>query len=326
LKLATLANGTRDGELVVVSRDQKSCAAAPAVARTLQDAVDHWSRIEPQLRAVSQSLESGTAAGAQPFDATRALAPLPRAYQWMDASGYLTHIERVRKARGAALPPGLKDEPIIYQGLSDRNLAWNAPLQAGPGWGADFEAELAVIVDDVPQGVARAEAGRHILLVVLLNDISLRELIPGELAKGFGFFQSKPASAFAPIAVTPDEFGLAWDGHSLALDLDVQRNGKTVGRLRTGGTEQHFGFPAIIEYAARTRAIGAGSIVGAGTVSNADCQRGAACIAELRILEQLSGSEGRTPWLEPGDTVQICAHDAQGQTPFGVIRQPVTAP
>ena len=326
MKLASLNNASRDGELVVVSRDLSLCIAVPDIAQTLQQAIDRWTQVEAALRAVATALENGDCPGARPFVTEQALAPLPRAFQWMDASGYLSHIERVRKARGAALPPGLQDEPIIYQGLSDQNLAWNAPLPAQPGWGADFEAELAVIVSDVPQGTLRAEAGRYIRLITLVNDISLRELIPNELAKGFGFFHSKPASAYAPVVVTPDEFGVAWDGNTLSLGLEAHLNGECVGRLRTGGTEQHFGFPAIIEYAARTRSIGAGAIVGAGTVSNAEEKRGAACIVEIRILEQLQGGARRTPWLKAGDTVRICALDAAGQTPFGVIEQTVAPP
>lgn len=326
MKFASLNNGSRDGELVVVRRDLSVCIPVPEIAETLQKAIDRWAHVEAALRAVAIALETVDCPGVRPFLSEQAMAPLPRAFQWMDASGYLSHIERVRKARGASLPPGIKDEPIIYQGLSDQNLAWNAPLLARPGWGADFEAELAVIVSDVPQNTSRADAGRYIRLVALVNDISLRELIPNELAKGFGFFHSKPASAYAPVVVTPDEFGVAWDGHKLSLELEAHLNGECVGRLRTGGTEQHFGFPAIIEYAARTRAIGAGAIVGAGTVSNADEKRGAACIAEIRILEQLEGGSPRTPWLKAGDTVRITALDAEGNSPFGVIEQTVAEP
>ncbi len=325
MKLATFDNGTRDGQLVLVSRDQARCAPVPGIAATMQGALDRWDEIEPRLREAADALERGALARAEPFDAARALAPLPRAYQWMDASGYLTHIERVRRARGVDLPPGIRDEPIIYQGLSDPNLSWRSALLARPGWGADFEGELAAIVDDVPLGVRREQAGRHIKLLTLLNDVSLRQLIPAELAKGFGFFQSKPASAFAPIAVTPDEFAAAWDGGSVSLEMIVELNGRRLGCLRTGGDEQHFDFPSIIAHAARTRPIGAGSIVGAGTVANRDEARGAACLAEIRILEQLRDGAPSTPWLQPGDRLRITAVDADGAMPFGAIEQVVQA-
>ncbi|MET0311037.1 MAG: fumarylacetoacetate hydrolase family protein [Burkholderiaceae bacterium] len=321
MRFATLDNGTRDGQLVAVSQDGLRCAPVPGIA-TLQAALDDWAANLPVLGDTAAALEKGEG---EAFDASRALAPLPRAYQWMDASGYLSHLERVRRARGASLPPGIREEPIIYQGLSDRNLAWNAPLPAAPGWGADFEGELAVIVDDVPQGVDAQDAGKYIRLVVLLNDVSLRELIPGELAKGFGFFVSKPASAFAPVAVTPDELGPGWNGRALAARMEVDLNGIRLGTLRTGGAEQHFDFPAIIAYAARTRAIGAGSIVGAGTVSNADEGAGVACLAEKRVLEQIHHGKPSTPWLVPGDRLKIRVLLDDGRAPFGAIEQEVAA-
>lgn len=323
MKIATLDNGTRDGRLVLVDRKQERCAPVPDIATSLQQALDDWDRLAPRLRLAAQLLEDGKLAGEMPFDAARALAPLPRAYQWMDASGYISHIERVRKARGAQLPPGIRDEPIIYQGLSDMNLSWNAPLATARGWGADFEAELAVLIDDVPQGSTADTAAQHIKLVVLLNDISLRDLIPTELAKGFGFFLSKPASAFAPIAVTPDEFGSAWDGRTLRAEMHVDLNGQAFGRLQTGGDEQHFDFPAIMAYAVRTRALGAGSIVGAGTVANQDESRGAACIAEVRAVEQARHGAPRTPWLVAGDRIRITVRTADGNQPFGAIEQTV---
>ncbi len=323
MRLATLDDGTRDGQLVLVDRAHARCLAVPGIAPSLQRALDDWESVRPLLEEASGALDRGKAAQARPFDAALARAPLPRAYQWIDASGYLSHIERVRRARGAAMPPGFREEPVIYQGLSDRNLAWCEPLPARDGWGADFEGELAVIVGDVPQGVTPAQAAAHIRLLVLLNDISLRELIPGELAKGFGFFQSKPASAYAPLALTPDEFGAAWDGRVLSAEMRVQLNGRRVGQLRTGGAEQHFSFPEIIAYACRTRSLAAGTIVGAGTVANADESRGAACLAEVRVLEQLNEGQPRTPWLRAGDRLRISVADAHGAEPFGAIEQAV---
>lgn len=325
MRLATLANGQRDGELVVVDRGATRCVPVPHIAPTLQRAMDGWRQVRAELEAVASALERAEGPS-RPFDVAHALAPLPRAYQWIDASGYLSHIERVRKARGAAMPPNMREEPLIYQGMSDHNLAWNAPLLAGEGWGADFEAEIAVIVDDVPQGTTREEAPSHIALALLVNDISLRKLVPPELAKGFGFFVSKPASAYAPIAVSLDEFAGAWSGGSLQLEIEVRLNGALIGRLRTGGADQHFSFADIIEYAARTRPLGAGTIIGAGTVSNADASRGAACLAEWKILQQGTSVPEADRWLEPGDRVHIDATDASGASVFGVIAQAVAAP
>ena len=323
MRLATIANEERDGELVVVNRDNTRCAPVTTIAPTLQRALDRWVQLRPALEAAARALDLGEGPS-WPFDVTRALAPLPRAYQWIDASGYLSHILRVRKARGAPMPPHMNEEPLIYQGLSDPNHAWNAPLFTKNGWGADFEAEIAVVVDDVPQGIAKEKASSHIALALLVNDVSLRKLVAPELAKGFGFFVSKPASAYAPIAVSLDEFGDAWNGATLQLEVEVRMNGELIGRLRTGGAEQHFSFADIIEYAARTRPLGAGTIIGAGTVSNADASRGAACLAEWRVMEQGSAALKADRWLDVGDTVRINAIDSIGASPFGAIDQTVT--
>jgi len=321
MRLATRANGLRDGELVVVSADAARCVAVPDAARTLQAALDDWSRAEPLLCAASQRLHDDPEAG-EPLDMDCLLAPLPRSYQWVDASGYLSHMERVRRARGADMPPSARTEPVIYQGLSDTNLAWNEDFAADPTWGADLEGELAVITGELPAAPTQQEALARVRLLVLVNDVSLRALIPGELAKGFGFFHSKPASAFGPFAVTPDELGAGWrDGRAFG-QLQVQVNGETLGDLRTG-EDQDFSFADILCYAARTRRLGAGTIVGAGTVSNRDAGRGVACIVEQRTLQQLDGAqpEALARYLVPGDTVTLTFVSEDGRQVLGSIRQ-----
>lgn len=331
MRFATLDNGRRDGQLVVVSSDARRCLPVPEAAHSLQAALDDWDRTLPLLQTASARLNGSEEAG-QPLDMTRLLAPLPRAYQWVDASGYLSHMERVRRARGAAMPPSARTEPVIYQGLSDQNLAWCADIPADPAWGADLEGELAVITGDLEPAPTPQEALRQVRLLVLVNDVSLRTLIPGELVKGFGFFHSKPASAFGPFAVTPDELGTDWrDGRAFGR-LRVEVNGELRGDLRTG-EDQDFSFADILCYAARTRRLGAGSIVGAGTVSNRDSARGVACIVEQRTLQQLAGqepgsacSEEPAPYLRPGDSVGLTFTTADGRELFGSIRQKVVAP
>ena len=321
MRLATLRGGGRDGRLVVVSRDLGRYAEAASLAPTLQYALDHWASCAPQLAALAQRLERE--GGGEPFAAQDCMAPLPRAYQWADGSAYLSHVELVRKARGAEMPESLRREPLIYQGGSDSLLGpCDAIDVADEAWGIDFEAEVAVVTDDVAMGTSPAQAAQCIRLVMLVNDVSLRNLIPGELAKGFGFFQSKPSSAFSPLAVTPDELGPAWDGARLHLPLLSHVNGELFGRP-DAGSGMSFGFPELIAFAARTRPLGAGSIVGSGTVSHADRRLGSSCIVERRMLETLEHGEVRTPYLRFGDRVRIEMLDAQGRSLFGAIDQTV---
>jgi len=333
MKLATLNDGTRDGRLVVVSRNLAHAAPAPHV-KTLQEALDAWDNIAPELEALSARLNGGMIAGTLAFAATGCLAPLPRAYQWADASAYVNHVELVRKARGAEMPPSFWTDPLIYQGGSDTFLA---PTQAIPladeAWGCDLEAEIAVITGDLPAGCSAAQAGQSIRLLLLVNDVSLRNLIPNELAKGFGFFQSKPSSAFSPCAVTPDELGTAWDGGRLHRPLRSQINGRMLGQP-DAGVDMTFDFPTLIAHAAKTRALGAGAIVGSGTVSNRGPDGGPgrpvdqggvgySCLAELRTIETLQQGQPQTPFLKRGDRVRIEMLDAAGQSIFGAIDQMV---
>ena len=332
MKLASLNDGTRDGQLVVVSSDLARFTPAGTVASTLQDALDNWVQAAPALGKLGQELDLGMIAGT-PFDEGAALSPLPRAYQWADGSAYVNHVDLVRRARGAELPKSFWTDPLMYQGGADAFLAPRAPVVlAQEEWGIDFEAEIAVITDDVPMGVSPGAAGAHIKLVMLVNDVSLRNLIPGELAKGFGFFQSKPSSAFSPVAVTPDELGAAWDGGKLALPLVSRLNGEVFGRPRAY-IDMTFDFPALIAHAARTRPLGAGCIIGSGTVSNrldggpgkpvADGGAGYSCIAEQRMVETINSGEPTTPFLRFGDKVRIEMVDETGASIFGAIEQEV---
>jgi fumarylacetoacetate (FAA) hydrolase len=333
MKLASLKSG-RDGRLVVVSADLRWCAPATGVAPTLQAALDDWDRAEPALRALAAELESG-GGPRQPFDEAAAASPLPRAYQWADGSAYLNHVELVRRARGAEMPPSFLIDPLLYQGGSDGFLDPHGPIPAGEAaWGLDFEAEVAVIVGDTPMGADPAAALAAVRLVMLVNDVSLRGLIPDELAKSFGFFQSKPASAFSPVAVTPDELGAAWRGGKLAGPLAIDLNAAPFGRLGAG-RDMNFGFGQLIAHAARTRSLAAGTIVGSGTVSNrgddggpgksvADGGAGYACIAELRTVETLLAGAPKTPFLRPGDRVRIEMPGPDGRSIFGAIDQTVS--
>jgi fumarylacetoacetate (FAA) hydrolase len=325
MKLATLRDGSRDGQLVVVSRDLTIAHHASHIASRLQQALDDWGFIAPQLNDLYVTLNEGRARHAFAFDPAQCLAPLPRAYQWADGSAYVNHVELVRRARGAELPQSFWTDPLMYQGGSDDLLG---PMEdivcADEAWGIDFEAEVAVVTDDVPMGTAAAAAGAHVRLVMLVNDVSLRNLIPPELAKGFGFFQSKPATAFSPVAVTPDELGEAWDGRKLNLPLVVHWNGERVGSAHAG-TDMVFDFPQLIAHAARTRNLRAGSIVGSGTVSNKDASRGYSCIAEKRALEMIADSKPSTEFMKYGDRVRIEMFDGAGRSIFGAIDQTVAA-
>ena len=323
MKLASLRNGSRDGQLLVVSRDLTRAVAVPHIARNLQEALDDWSRIVPRLEQVALDLEDGREHGSFPFQPTHVLAPLPRSHHWVDGSAYVNHVELVRKARGAEMPPSFWTDPLVYQGGSDDFLPPTADVPVpSEEFGIDLEAEVAVITDDVPMGTVAADARGHIKLVMLVNDWSLRNLIPGELAKGFGFYQSKPATSFSPVAVTPDELGDAWDGGKVSLPLVSHINGQLFGRPEAG-VDMTFDFPRLIEHVTRTRRLGAGAIVGSGTVSNYDRSRGSSCLAERRMLEQVEHGRATTPFLSFGDRVRIEMFDRDGRSIFGAIDQKV---
>lgn len=333
MKLATLKSSTRDGRLVVVSQDLTRCSEVGHIARTLQDALDDWEHAAPRLARVAEGLETGSQPTSR-FHEHDAASPLPRAYQWADGSAYVNHVELVRKARNADMPESFWTDPLIYQGGSDSFLGpRDAIIASDESWGIDMEGEIAVIVDDVPMGASVEEAGAAIKLVMLVNDVSLRGLIPAELAKGFGFFQSKPSSAFSPVAVTPDELGDAWDGGKLHLPLLVSLNGKPFGRANAG-TDMTFDFAQLVAHAAKTRPLVAGSIIGSGTVSNkrdggpgkpiAEGGDGYSCIAELRTIETIATGTPKTPFLKFGDVVRIEMKDGAGHSIFGAIEQTVT--
>ncbi len=322
MRLATLGNGSRDGELIVV-REQRFARAAD-IAPNLQAALDDWERTAPRLRARSEQLESGAVPG-EALKVEALLAPLPRAYEWVDGSAYLNHIVLVRKARGAELPPGLETDPLVYQGGSGVLLGPTAPLELeNEAYGLDFEGEVAVILGDVPIGISAERASQAIRLVMLANDVTYRELVPNELKKGFGFFSSKPATAFSPFAVTPDELGSDFHDGKLFLTLISTYNGEVVGRTETG-PEMHFSFAELIAHIARTRAFSAGTILGSGTVSNRDPTRGVSCLAERRTRETLEHGAPITRYMRVGDRIRIEALDASGNSVFGAIEQTVTA-
>ncbi|KHN56937.1 fumarylacetoacetate hydrolase family protein [Aeromonas hydrophila] len=324
MKLATLNNGKRDGALVVVSRDLSRAVRVPQLAATLQAALDEWAELAPKLTAVYQQLNDGACADAFPFDETACLSPLPRAYQWADGSAYVNHVELVRKARGAEMPESFWHDPLMYQGGSDSFLPPRGTIPMGSEeWGIDFESEIAVITDDVPMGTSPQAAAGHIKLLMLVNDVSLRNLIPGELAKGFGFFQSKPSSSFSPLAITPDELGDEWRDGKVHLPLETHLNGTLFG-APDAGVDMTFNFYELIAHAAKTRPLGAGCIIGSGTVSNYDRSRGSSCLAELRMLEIIESGQATTPFLRFGDTVSIAMQDRNGMSLFGTILQRVT--
>ncbi len=324
MKLATLKEGGRDGTLIVVSKDLGTAVKATGIAATLQAALDDWPAHEPKLAALAARLEAGEANDTFPFEPERCASPLPRAYQWADGSAYVNHVELVRKARGAEMPESFWTDPLMYQGGSDAFLGPRDPiLAADEAWGIDFESEIAVVTDDVPTGVSEEGAGKHIKLFMLVNDVSLRNLIPGELAKGFGFFQAKPSSAFSPVAVTPDELGDAWDGDKLHLPLRTELNGSLFG-APDAGVDMTFGFTRLVAHAAKTRPLGAGAIVGSGTVSNYDRSAGSSCLAEKRMLETIDKGAPDTPFMSFGDRVRIDMLDKDGKSIFGAIDQVVT--
>ena len=333
MKLATLKSGGRDGTLVVVSRDLVTCQAVPKIARTLQQALDEWEHVAPRLRQVYDQLNEGRSATAESFLEEECASPLPRAYQWADGSAYINHVELVRKARKADVPASFYTDPLMYQGGSDSFVGpCDAIAVLSEEWGVDLEAEVAVVTGDVPMGASVEQAAQAIRLVMLVNDVSLRNLIPKELEKGFGFFQSKPASAFSPVAVTPDELGDAWRDSKLHLPLLVTLNDQPFGRPNAG-EDMTFSFAQLIAHAAKTRELGAGTIIGSGTVSNkqgslhgssiANGGVGYCCLAELRMYETIEQGVPATPFLRFGDTVRIEMFDAGGASVFGAIDQEV---
>ncbi|MDH4259387.1 MAG: fumarylacetoacetate hydrolase family protein [Gammaproteobacteria bacterium] len=322
MKLATLSDGSRDGRLAVVSRDLSRAAFADGIASTLQAALDAWEKSAPALERFARSLESGSAESFE-FDPARALSPLPRSFHWVDGSAYVNHVELVRKARGATMPESFWTDPLVYQGGSDDLLPPTGDAAFGSeDWGIDMEGEVAVITDDVPMGIDARAARTHIKLLMLVNDWSLRNLIPAELAKGFGFYQSKPATAFSPVAVTPDELGDAWDGGRVRLPLVVHLNDGLLGRPNAG-EDMTFDFGQLTAHVAKTRRLGAGTIIGSGTVSNRDRSLGSSCLAERRMLETIEQGRPVTPFLSFGDRVRVEMFDAAGHSIFGAIDQRV---
>ncbi|HEY8426947.1 MAG TPA: fumarylacetoacetate hydrolase family protein [Sandaracinaceae bacterium] len=322
MKLATLREGRRDGTLIVVDDRGERYAPATSIAPTLQAALDSWDRIEPALRELSDDLRAGRVES-RPIDVSRLGPPLPRAYEWVDGSAYINHIVLVRKARGAEPPETLETDPLVYQGGSGVLLGPRDPIPlADPAWGLDFESEICVVLGDVPQGTTKEEAPRYVRLLMLANDVTLRNLIPAELAKGFGFFNSKPATAFSPFAITPDELGDAWRDGRVHLRLRTELNGVLVGDPEAG-PEMHFSFYDLIAHIAKTRAFTAGTILGSGTVSNEDPARGVSCLAERRMREIIAHGKPSTEFLKVGDRVRIEMLDASGVSLFGAIDQEV---
>jgi len=333
MKLATLKQGGRDGTLVVVSRDLTRCRMVPEIAKTLQAALDDWNACEKPLQEIYVALNRGGVADARPFDPAACHSPLPRAYQWADGSAYVNHVELVRRARGAEVPASFWTDPLMYQGGSDSFVGPRDPIQVrSEDWGIDLEAEVAVITGDVKMGASADECAPAIRLLMVVNDVTLRNLIPPELAKGFGFFQSKPASAFSPVAVTPDELGDAWRDGRVHRPLTVHLNGKLFGRP-DAGTDMVFNFPQLVAHVTKTREVEAGSIIGSGTVSNKQGSLhgssvdnggvGYCCVAEVRMYETIETGKPQTHFLKFGDSVRIEMFDAQGDSIFGAIEQRV---
>ncbi|HEX7965557.1 MAG TPA: fumarylacetoacetate hydrolase family protein [Gammaproteobacteria bacterium] len=323
MKLASLKSGGRDGTLVVVDKKLQNAVKVPEIAHSLQQALENWAMAEPKLKSVYESLNSGKAKDAFQLEMSDLAAVQPRAPQFVDGSAYLPHVERVRKARGAEVPESFFHDPLMYQAVSDGFIPPLDPIRMNDeAWGIDFESEVGVLVDDVPQHVSAADAAKHIKLVVLINDVSLRNLIPDELAKGFGFLQSKPRSALSPIALTPDELGPAWKDGKLHLPLVTHLNGQTFGAPEAG-VDMQFSFPQLVAHAAKTRPMAAGSLVGSGTIANQDESKGSSCLAEKRVLEIIKGGKAVTPFMKFGDTVRIEMFDAAGATLFGAIEQKV---
>ena len=325
MKLATYKDGSRDGQLVVVSRDLSTAHYATGIASKLQQVLDDWNFMSPQLQDLYDALNTGKARHAFPFEPARCMAPLPRAYQWADGSAFINHVELVRKARHAEVPETFYTDPLMYQGGSDDFIGpCDDVVVSSEAFGVDFEAEVAVITADVPMGATSEQALEGIRLLMLINDVSLRNLIPGELAKGFGFLQSKPATAFSPVAITLDEVGDAWSQGRLHLTLQSTWNGRKVG-MCDAGPEMTFHFGQLIGHMCKTRNVRAGSIVGSGTVSNKDWSRGYSCIAEKRAIETIENGKPKTEFMKFGDTIRIEVKGKDGQSVFGAIDQKVVA-
>ena len=324
MKLASLKEGGRDGTLVVVNRDLTRAVRATSIAPTLQAALEDWSNLAPRLNALHEALRAGSADAAFDLDVAALAAPLPRAYEFVDGSAYLPHVERVRRARGAEVPESFYTDPLMYQAVSAGFYGPRDPILAcSEDWGIDLEAEVVVVTDDVPMGVSPASAAAHVQLIGLVNDVSLRGLIPGELAKGFGFLQSKPRSALSPVFVTPDELGPAWRDSKLHLPMRTWINGKWFGEAECG-VDMQFSFADLVAHAAKSRPLSAGTIVGSGTIANEDTSKGASCLAEQRTVETLRDGKPTTPFLKFGDSVRIEITDAAGESIFGAIEQVVT--
>ncbi|MFI4937937.1 MAG: fumarylacetoacetate hydrolase family protein [Candidatus Berkiellales bacterium] len=323
MKLATLKTNRRDGELMVVSKDLTRAVKVPEIAGTLQQALDNWDQIKPQLEQKYQALNHGEIKGAFPFDPHLVTSPLPRAFQWADASAYVNHVELVRKSRGAEMPAQFWTDPLMYQGGSDSFLGPRDDIQlADEAWGIDFEGEVAVITKDVPMGISSSEAQDKIVLLMLVNDVSLRNLAPAELAKGFGFFNCKPSSSFSPVAVTPDELGDAWHDGMVHLPITSHLRNQWFGSPNAG-VDMTFNFPTLIAHAAKTRPLIAGTIIGSGTISNVDRSNGSSCIVEKRMLETLNHGQPTTEFMKFGDTIRIEMFDKDQQSIFGSIDQKV---
>jgi fumarylacetoacetate (FAA) hydrolase len=323
MKLASINNNTRDGSLLVVSRDLQLAASASDIALTLQVALDNWDELSPRLLERFDALNDRKLDDTIEFDQDAVLSPLPRAYQWVDGSAYVNHVELVRKARKAEMPETFWTDPLVYQGGSDTFVAPRGDiLMATEEWGIDFESEIAVITDDVAMGASLSDTANSIKLFMLVNDVSLRNLIPGELAKGFGFFQAKPSSAFSPVAVTADELSEAWDSSRLSLPLVTYLNDELFGKP-DAGIDMTFDFPTLVSHAAKTRKLGAGCIIGSGTVSNYDGCASSSCLAEIRMLETIAYGKPSTPFMKFGDTVRIEMYDADNNNIFGSIENQV---
>lgn len=323
MKLATLKQGGRDGTLIVVSRDLSRAVKASGIASSLQAALDEWQQAAPRLNTLYDELNAGTVEDSFALDLDALASPLPRCYQFLDGSAYLPHVERVRKARGAEVPESFLTDPLMYQAVSDGFMGPRDDIaMASTEWGIDFESEIGVITDDVPMGASPEECAEHIQLVTILNDVSLRNLIPGELAKGFGFLQSKPRSALAPVVVTPDELGDAWVDSKLHLPLITHLNGELFGQPEAG-EDMQFSFGELLAHAAKSRPLAAGTLLGSGTIANQDTARGASCLAEKRMLEIIANGKPETPFMQFGDRVRIEMKARDGESIFGAIEQKV---
>ncbi len=323
MKLASIDNHTRDGQLVVVNKNLSQAVKVPEIAATMQSALDNWATTESLLKTVYQKLNHKELSDTIDFNAVRVLAPLPRAYHWADGSAYVTHVELVRRARNAELPESFWTDPLMYMGASDAFIGANDDIEIEKEeWGIDFESEVAVVTDDVPAGASPKEALKHIKLITIINDVSLRNLIPNELSKQFGFYQSKPWTSFAPVVVTPDELGESWKGGKLHLPLYSRLNGKLIGSPNAG-VDMTFDFGQLIAHAAKTRSLVAGTVVGSGTVANQGSPNGSSCLAEVRCLEVINDGKASTPFMHFGDRIEIEMKDNEGESIFGKINQMV---